>query len=270
MKLKALIAIIAILMLVGVCTAGTVYATQGMGETDQGIDGVRVPIGIPVTYKYLYTWISLMFLGLIAASASQKNGEFWAILLPIFAAMFVWFGWLVMPMEQGGGIVIMCGVLAFAVYMKGKQQEKFGIAGPGSPFLNIVFWMIIIQASIGFINGLGLFGETGGSAVTPLQYQNVDLMSTVPTTMESGGLLSGLTSVLYFSGACAIAAVMLVVKVLLAIVYFEGLVLSIAPFLAGSAAVLLFLHVMTVAIDFVVAIAMWNWFFKPPAGEVPV
>lgn len=269
MQPKYFLVIFLVLALIGFASAETIYTTQGMGETDKGESGVLVPLGIPASYMYLYTWISLGFLALIAASASQRNGEFWAILLPLFASMFVWFGWLVMPTAQGIGIIIMCGVLAFAVYMKGKQQEKFGIAGPGGPFLNIVFWMIVTQASVGFVNALGLFSGASNASTTPLQYQNVDLVSTVPNAMSTGGLFTGLTASLYFAGECAIAAMVLTGKVLMTIVYFKGFVLGLAPFLAESAAVDQFLTVMTVAIDVVILFAIWNWYFKPPVGETP-
>ena len=255
-------------LLIGVVSADTTsYATQGAGETDKGESGVLVPIGIPVQLVYVYTWISLGFLFLIAAGASQRNGEFWAILLPIFASMFVWWGWLVMPTSQGIGIIFMSGILAIGIYFKGKQQEKFGIAGPGSPFLNIVFWMIIVQASIGFINATELFSGTGNSAVTPLQYQNVDLTTVVPDVAKTGGFFQDLTSDLYLLGSGAWAAMTMMWKVLISIVYFKSLVLSIAPFLADVAMVDLFLNVITVAIDFIILVAVWLWLFKPPMGE---
>jgi hypothetical protein len=261
---------IAILCLTTAASAVT-YTTQGAGETDLGPSGVLVPLGIPADYLYIYTWISLGFLFLIAGTASQRNGEFWAILLPIFAAMFVWFGWLKLltpeAQAQEWGIVLMCGVLAFAVYMKGKQQEKFGIAGPGSPFLNLVFWMVIIQASMGFINATGLFGGTGNSAATPLQYQNVDLTTTVPHLAQTGGFFDTITSDLYLMGAAAWSAATMIWKVLMAVVYFKGLVISIAPFLNDVAIVDAFLNVFTVAIDFMIMIAVWIWLFKPPVGE---
>ena len=266
--MKPLLIILLACVLVGVVSADTTtYATQGLGVTDKGESGVLVPIGIPVTLIYVYTWISLGFLFLIAAGASQRNGEFWAILLPIFASMFVWWGWLVMPTAQGIGIIFMSGMLAMGVYFKGKQQEKFGIAGPGSPFLNIVFWMVIIQASIGFINATGLFSGTGNSAITPLEYQNVDLTETVPDIAKTGGFFQDLTSDLYLLGAGAWAAMTMFWKVLVSIIYFKSLVLSIAPFLADVEIVDLFLNVITVAIDVIITVAVWMWLFKPPIGE---
>ena len=266
--MKQLLILLLACALVGVASADTTtYATQGIGATDKGESGVLVPIGIPVQLVYVYTWISLGFLFLIAAGASQKNGEFWAILLPIFASMFVWWGWLVMPTSQGIGIIFMSGMLAIGIYFKGKQQEKFGIAGPGSPFLNIVFWMVIVQASIGLINATDLFSGTGNSSVTPLEYQNVDLTTAVPEVAKTGGFFQDLTSDLYLLGTGAWSAMTMMWEVLISIVYFKSLVLSIAPFLADVAIVNTFLDVITVAIDFIILVAVWMWLFKPPMGE---
>ena len=68
-------------------------------------------------------------------------------------------------------------------------------------------------------------------------------------------------------GAAGFSAMIMFWKVLLGIVYFKGLVLSIAPFLAGNTIVDLFLNVITVGIDIIVVIAVWVWLFKPPIGE---
>lgn len=267
MQRRYLILVLLALLLVGVASAYTQYEEQYAGETGKGTDGVLVPLGIPPAYLYIYTWISLCVLFLIAASASQRNGEFWAILLPLFAAMFVWWGWLVMPVQQGMGIIVMAAILAMGVYFKGKQQEKFGIAGPGSPFLNIVFWMIIIQASIGFINATGMFTFMGNSAVTPTAYQNVDLTTSVPKYAQTGGIGGEFVSTMFFAAQAVVAAMTMMWKVLMGIIWFKYLVLSIAPFLSEYAIVDLFLNVISVGIDFIIAVAVWMWLFKPPIGE---
>ncbi len=264
---KFLLAGVFVLLLIGVSSA-TYYTSQGAGETDKGPDGVMVPLGIPVENVRIYTWISLGFLFLIAGTAAQRGSEVVAFLLPLFASMFVWWGWLVMPIEQGMGIIIMSGMLALGVYFKGKQQEKFGIAGPGSPFLNIVFWMVIVQSSMGFINATGLFSGYGSnSALTPLEYQNVDLTKTVPDIASTGGFFDSITSDLYILGNGAWAAMTMLWSTLMAIVWFKSLVLSIAPFLANVSIVDAFLTVISVAINVMIAVAVWVWVFKPPVGE---
>jgi hypothetical protein len=249
-----------------VSTVSATYTTQYSSVTMYGACGARVCLGFPPEYVYFYNYIALGFLFLIATSASERNSSFFALLLPLFAAMFAWFRWLILPSaSQVGGTIVCCAILAVAVYMKGKQQEKFGIAGPGSPFLNIVFWMIVLQASMGFINAMGLFDFN--VANTPSQYQNVDLSSTVPNTMGAGGLWQSITSDAYLLGSMMVSGLMMMLSALTAIIYFKGLVLSIAPFIANEPVVDLMLNVITVGIDFVIVVAMWMWYFKPPLGE---
>ena len=198
--MKIVLVSVFLLLLVGIASADY-FDEQGTGVTLKGIAGVMVPLGFPISMMYMYTWISLGILFLIAATASQRNGEFWAILLPIVAAMFVWFGWLVMPIAQGFGIIIMSCVLALGVYFKGKRQEKFGIAGPGSPFLNIVFWMVILQASVSLINEFGLFKGGGNAGITNPAYANVDLITSVPKMAEAGGFFAPVIDILYIMPA---------------------------------------------------------------------
>ena len=277
---KYFIVIICLVALIGIVSADTI--SQGAGETDNGIcNGVRAPL-LPCTTAYnqfvwIYTWISIGFLGLIAGTASQKNMEFWAFLLPVFASMFVWFGWMqlspvngVDQMPREIGIIIMCGMLALAVYMKGRQQEKFGINGPGNPILNIVFWMFMIQASIACINSIGMFGSVGNAAATlPGTTQGVsgDLQTNIPAISNTGGFLSGLTSDLYLMGAGVIAAFLFLIKIIVSIVWFQSLVISIAPFLASNTTVGFFLAAVSVALDFAYSILFINLIFKLPLGE---
>jgi hypothetical protein len=255
-------------LLVSTTSAVVSYAPAYSGLTMYGDcpGGAMVCLGFPVEFIYFYNYISIGFLFLIASSASERNSSFFAILLPLFAGLFAWWRWLVLPsFEQVGGVIICCAVLAVAIYMKNKQQEKFGIAGPGSPFLNIVFWMVVIQASIGFINSMGMFEYN--AMITPEVFQNVVLADTVAMHMGAGGVWSAINSVVYLAGGLAISALMMMLNTLLAIVYFKGLVLSIIPFAGGIPVVENMLMVITVGIDVVIIYAIFLWYYKPGAGE---
>ena len=245
----------------------------GTGFTCLGSTGVLIDIGLAAAgVAYIYNYISMGFIFLVAASATERDHEYMAFFIPVIAALFMYFGWMVnITLTQETGIIICTGVLALAVYMKGRQQAKFGIAGPGSPFLNIVFWMIILQASIGFINATQLFSPpattAGNSAVTPDNYQNIQLDSSVTNMAQTGGWFSTITSDAYLLGTAAFSAMTMIWSTLIAIVNFESLVLSIAPFLQNYAIVKSMLDVISVGIDVVIAIAVWIWMFKPPIGE---
>ncbi|MDD2246323.1 MAG: hypothetical protein PHC39_04495 [Proteiniphilum sp.] len=260
---------IGVLFLISMASATTTeYVGSSIGYTNLGSEGVMVPLGFPSQYMYLYNWISIGFIFLIGASASQRNAEFWAILLPIVSAMFVWWGWLLLPTaSQTFGVIICCAILAVAVYIKGHQQEKFGTSGPGNPILNLVFWMIIVQASISFIDSMGLFTASGTTATATSLYNNVQLATDIPNVMETGGIFNQITSAAYLAGMAGYSAFIMFGKILIDIVWFKGLVLSIAPFLANNATVDAILTVFTVAIDFMMAISFFIWFFKPGIGE---
>jgi hypothetical protein len=263
--MKALLILVMAALVVAPVLAADTYFMQSAGETDKGPDGVLVPLGIPTDYLYIYNWISMGFLILIAASSSQRSSTFWAILLPVFAAMFTWFGWLMPPSEeQTFGIIIMCFALAVAVYLKGKLQERFGVSGPGSMFLNIAFIIIIIQASMGFINAVGMFDVPSS---TSDQYKTVDLHEKVPQVMQTGGFFDTITSDLYIMGAAAFSAVVMVLKIAYAIVYFKSVIVSIAPFIVNYTAVSLFLDILSVGIDIIIVMALFLWYFRPAGGE---
>jgi len=265
MRTRLALLFITLTGLVASVSAAT-YASAYSGFTALGPNGVMVDIGFPIEFIYFYNYISLGFIFLLATSASQKNSSFFALLIPLFAAMFAWWGWLVVPTgSQLWGIVICMGVLAVALYMKTTQQEKFGIAGPGSPFLNIVFWMIVIQASIGFINASGLFSLN--VAATPDTFQNVALLGNVPTIVSVGGWFSQITAPLYLLGTYAISALLMLWNVLISIVWFKALVISIAPFLSEFPLVDHLLTLLSGAIDFIIIVAIWIWLTKPVAGE---
>jgi hypothetical protein len=125
----------------------------------------------------------------------------------------------------------------------------------------------MIQASIICVNQIGLFSGFGNSAASPLQYQNVDLTTTVPQVAQTGGFFDSLTSDLFMAGAAAFSAMTMVWKVLVGIVYFKSVIVGIAPFLAGVPAVDSLLSLISVAIDVMIAIAVWIWLFKPGVGE---
>ena len=125
----------------------------------------------------------------------------------------------------------------------------------------------MLQASVSLINEFGLFKGGGNASITNPTYANVNLINTVPTMAQTGGFFSGMTSTLYLMTQAIIDVFQMMMAVLVGIFNFRSLVLSIAPFLQQFPEVDLFLGIMTVAIDFIVLVAIWMWIFKPPIGE---
>lgn len=160
---------------------GNISASRGV--TSKGASGVMVDLRLPsATY---YPWIALFLLFLITALASKGNVRFMAIIIPIMATIFWWFGW--MTFSYTAAVVPFACLLGAIFYMKGSLRENYGVGGSGSMLVNIVVFMIILQMMIGFINGIGVFNQAG--TMNPSnEFSNVDLLTIQNGTQNFGGI----------------------------------------------------------------------------------
>lgn len=217
-------------------TDGSVLS-QGNMLVAKGPSGVLVDLGIPIDW---YRWLSLCILFLLAGLSSQRTKQFWVILIPIFAAIFFWFGWFV---PTGGlkeetiliGVIIMCAVLGVMLYMKSALREKHGVGGPGSMLLNIVFYLIVLQASIGFINGLQVWSDDYSTAASTIGYKNVDITTDIPVVTNAGGGLIDTISIGMVMLEMSFSVLRMVFEVLRSIVFIYPQLMMMFPFLAQSA-----------------------------------
>lgn len=108
--------------------------------------------------------IALLFLFLLSSVWSEENVRFGYVLVPFMAAFFWWAGFLpfaylttVIP------LIIFMGVISF---MRAQLKVKWGFFGTGGGILyKIVFFLIMIQLAIGYVNGLEIFA--GDVAIAP-------------------------------------------------------------------------------------------------------
>jgi len=109
---------------------------------------------------------------MITSLSSKNNIRFMAVLMPVMAAMFWWFGWL-SGVYLSSVIPFAC-LLGATYYMKGSLRENYGVGGPGSMLINIIVFLIILQMMIGFIAEIGVFQQQ--AIITPEnKFTNVDL-----------------------------------------------------------------------------------------------
>jgi hypothetical protein len=215
-------------------------------------------------------WFSLAILFLIAASASLKNASFFGILLPAMAAFEVWVGWLQFPVPATGwGIVVFVTILAVGLYMKDRLHMTFGLAGPGSMTMNIILFIIILQCVVGFTNGLGIYDVTGNAADTPVQYQNVDLTTALPSVNNSGGFLDQLWSTLTLMTEATIAVMRLLLNVVAALACFSAVLQGVFPFIGATTAGIGFLVALQVAIYYMYVLWFVN-FIRPTYNSLDV
>jgi hypothetical protein len=237
------------------------YVSESRGATMK--DTFRVSLGIEnvagmtlTKALFYYNWISLGFLFLIGAMSSKRMTRFFAILIPIFAAMFVWMGWMNAPNPtMTWGVILMCGLMAVVTYMKGSLKENYGGGGPGSLIINIVFYLIILQTCVGIINATQVW-ETN-FAPTPENQQfapNADLTQSINTATNTGGWLSVIASSATTLTDMALGGIKLLISIIISIAAFSITINSIFPFFAENPLGLLMLGAIQLGIWFVYAL----------------
>jgi hypothetical protein len=254
-----------LLILFLVCSiVGTANAAQSWDRslTCKGPLGLLVPIGIEqvpgltaAQIVWFYNIIAVGCLMLMGACASERNLRHFAILLPLLAAMFVFFGWLQSPNATvTWSIVLGCGFLGGLIYMKESLRENWGIGGPGSTLLNIAVYLIIFQCIVGIVNSpaVGLF--TQNVAPTPAEYQSIDLKSQVTELSNTGGLMQDLISYGSLFVTMAIGAIKAFISIIQAILLFSSTVMQVFPIFTDSP--------MVVALLVVFQLGEWILFSK--------
>jgi hypothetical protein len=161
------------------------------------------------------------------------------------------------------GMLCFSAIIAVAIYMNDSLHMNFGIPGPGSKFLNIVFFMIILQSVVGFVNTSAIWGDNVG--VQTADYSNVDLQAEVTSMSNSGGLLTDALSALTVLADIAISVIKVFISIVVSVFLFGVAILLIFPFL-NTPLVVAFLAVVTVALDYLFIKYMADVFYFKSMG----
>ncbi len=239
--------------------------SQGATVTGKGPNGVMVDLGLPSLNWY--RWVSVCILFMMGAMASQRTKQFWALLIPIFAALFLWFGWFT-GTSSTAGIITLCVVLGAIVYMKSSLREKFGVGGPGTMLLNIVIYLLILQACVGFINGLNVWTDAGfGNQATAVvnQWSNIEISDISDLQSTGGWGLTALATAEFFADMLLSAAIVFI-NILFSIVTIYPTVQLLFPWMLTSPQTIAFLALLQLGIWILYAKFMFDYFAKPSYG----
>jgi hypothetical protein len=262
-----LLTIFALILLIPMVSADTQYIEMQRGATMK--DYVTVSLGIEnipgITIQKAtsyYNWISVAFLFLIGSMSSKRMTRFFAVLVPIFAGLFVYLGWLQANNPvQTYGIIIFATMIGIITYMKGSLKENFGGGGPGSLILNIVFYLIILQTCVGLVNMTGVWthgNQTNSIGAGGLGYQqnspNADLSSQVNSSTQSGGFLSVASGVIGSLTDLVIGVMLMFLQIIMSIACFSYILLTIFPIIGESPLGLFMLAALQIGIWFCYAI----------------
>lgn len=272
-----LLTILALLSLIPSVLANTnVTFSQGLTFTTKY--GLRVAFGLenimPPAWAFLiYNGIALGLLFFIGGYASLRSTRFSIFCIDGFAAIFWWFGWMSFyqpatdtvnwwaPME----LIILAGIMGGAIYLKEANRERYGTGGTGLTLINALYYFILLQTVIGFVNVSGIWHTN--SAITPsaYQYNNVDLGAQVSSNSNMGGFMGGLISTVMGLGLLAIQAGQMILTVIQAIAGYDAILFAAFPWIQLSPIAMAFVWVFRVVILLLDGWFIFLIFFKPPA-----
>jgi len=259
------------------------YVSQANVITFTNALGLMIPLGlenyVPVADAIMYyNYIAVFAIMMIAAFAGQTNESRFTFFVPIFAGLMVFIGWLHAPDPVSYyGMIIGCILLGALMYINDMNHEKYGLPGPGTKLLTIVFMIIVFEASVTLMStsGLNIFPEVGNSGQSQATLHcgsygyscdangNPMLRATVTELNNIGGSNLDVVSVGMWAIQSMISVFQFLIKILWAIVAFSTVLVAAYPALGASPQAMLFLGIMQFVIWAIYSVAIFNWLYKP-------
>lgn len=270
--------------------SATQYVTQTNIITFTNALGLMIPLGlenyVPVADAIMYyNYIAVFAIMMIAAFAGQTNESRFTFFVPIFAGLMVFIGWLHAPDPVSYyGMIIGCILLGALMYINDMNHEKYGLPGPGTKLLTIVFMIIVFEASVTLMStsGLNLFPEVGNSGQSQQSLTcngygyscdangNIMLGASVQTINNQGGTGLDVLSIGLWAIQAMISAITFLIKIVAAILLFSVVLVAAYPALGASPQAMLFLGIMQLVIWAIYTVAFINWYFKPGFETIQV
>lgn len=270
--------------------SATQYVTQTNIITFTNALGLMIPLGlenyVPVADAIMYyNYIAVFAIMMIAAFAGQTNESRFTFFVPIFAGLMVFIGWLHAPDPVSYyGMIIGCILLGALMYINDMNHEKYGLPGPDTKLLTIVFMIIVFEASVTLMStsGLNIFPEVGnsGQSQQSLTYNgygyscdangNIMLGASVQTINNQGGTGLDVLSIGLWAIQAMISAITFLIKIVAAILLFSVVLVAAYPALGASPQAMLFLGIMQLVIWAIYTVAFINWYFKPGFETIQV
>jgi len=265
--------------LVNTTAAGTASTMLGAGGylIDLGIQ--NVPGVTAVQAKFYYNIISIALVMWLAWVADEPSSAQFCIIgvgIAAFCAYAKWFT----TSNPGGewGLIVMCALLAVLLYMTEKKRILFGINGAGDPLIQIVVFILILQSTIGLINGTGIF-SVGTTVSTPqecadgsLTYENCIINGNVQLTniAENSGtqnivgqLFDYITTVVTMGWNLLV----LIVQLLLSVACFALVIYHAYPWIVDSPQAVLLVGLLQLGIWLMYMLALFRYVWKPMPSD---
>ena len=263
-------------------SASTVTSVAaGASATMTGSLGLLVDLGIEnvpgvttAQAKFYYNIISFALVIWLAWVADEPSSAEFGVLCVGVSALTAWFGWFTTPNPVGQwGLIIMCAVITVILYMTEKKRMLFGINGAGDPLIQILVFILLFQATIGLVNGTGIF-EAGQTVATPADCANnvytnctingnVQLANIGTNTGTNSNIVSSTFSYLTTIVTVGWNILVLIIELLVSVSCFAYVLYSTYPWIASSATAVIFVGILQLGIWLIYFLAIFRYIWKP-------
>ena len=241
--------------------------------------GLRLPLGIEsvVPPGWAMLFYNLIYVGLllfIAGYGSRYNVRYTMISVVAFAGIMWWFGWasLYDPISNTVNairplnMIILASVMGGALYLKEANKEAFGSAGgAGNTLLNILYYFILLQTSVGLVNAFGIWDNNTAVTPTAYQYNNANVETQVTQQNNIGGFLGGVISDTQAMANLAVQSGQFLLQIINGVAGFSGVLISAFPWIAQSGPAMAFVSAIGIIIILLDAWFIVLIFTRPPA-----
>lgn len=269
-------------LMIGIASSAD-YVTMSNVITFKNTLGLLIPLGIenfvPASEAIMYyNYIAIFLIVGVAGFAGQSNESRFTFFVPIFAGLMTFIGWLQAPDPSTyWGMIIGCILLGALMYINDMNHEKYGLPGPGTKLLTVVFMIIVFESAVTIMstNGLNLFPDLGNtglaqSSVTCNSYGytcdangQIMLSASVSTINNLGNNNLDLAAIGGWVLQSMVAAFTFLIKITAAILIFSVVLYAAYPALQASGPAVLFLGAMQLVIWSIYAVYLFNLLYKP-------
>lgn len=259
--------------------AGTAATLLGSGGylIDLGIQ--NIPGITAAQAAFYYNIISIALVMWLAWVADEPSSAQFCIIGVGIAAFTAYVGWFTTPNPGGQwGLIIMCAVLSVILYMTEKKRIQFGINGAGDPLINILVFILLMQSSIGLINGAGIFSLGIGvanpseCAMGSVTYTNCAIngsimLTNIQTTSGTENILGQTFNYLSTVVTMGYNFLILIVQLLISVACFAFVLYQTYPWISASPQAIILVGLLQVGIWFIYVLALFRYVWKPMPGD---
>lgn len=290
-KISSLITTFVVLYLIPFVSASTTTLVSGSAATLTGSLGLLVSLGIEnipgvtaLQARYYYRWICFVAVMWVALTADKRSSTTFCILTVIISACTAAAGWFTVVYPDGSinpagpwGLIILCALLSVVSYMTETKRINFGINGAGDPLINIFMFFILLNGTIGLINGTSMF-PNGVGAATPEYCSGVDFsncqingatqLSSLNSNTQTKTILD--TAYDYSVGLVAAAwnVLLLIVQIAVSIAAVSLVIVTTYPWIMQSAPAMALLSLLQVVIWIIYVLTLARWYGRTAYGEM--